>query len=57
MRFGTLAMSNASTHPRRISFAAIQSVSVMRSHPVSLPAAAASAILATNSSLPSMVSW
>ncbi len=57
MRFGTLAMSNASTQPRRISFAAIQSVSVIRSQPVSLPAAAASAILATNSSFPSTTSW
>ena len=57
MRLGTLAVSNVSTQPRRISFAAIQSVSVIRSQPVSLPAFAASAILATNSSLPSTTSW
>ena len=38
MKLGTLAVSNVSTQPSRISLAAIQSVRVMRSQPVSLPA-------------------
>ncbi len=57
MRLGTLAGVKVSIQPSRISFAAIQSVSVMRSHPVSLPALSAGEILAKNSSLPSMTSW
>ena len=57
MKFGMLAAFMLSTQPRRISRAAIQSVIVMMSQPVSWPAWSACWIVPKKVSLSSMTSW